>query len=107
MSDTYVMPLLKIVVVLNAMLVARDIHGAARAESDRVGAGAARPDARRPYGALQPIADAIKLMLKEDITPARADRWVFTAGADLAMVPALIAFAVIPFGGEATSSGAT
>ena len=37
-------------------------------------------------------------MLKEDITPARADRWVFTLAPILSMVPALIVYAVIPFG---------
>ena len=51
-----------------------------------------------PYGILQPVADAIKLMLKEDITPARADKWVFTAAPIISMVPALIVYAVIPFG---------
>src|SRR6266581_7203926 len=51
-----------------------------------------------PYGTLQPIADAVKLLLKEDITPTRADKWVFTAAPIIVMVPALITFAVIPFG---------
>src|SRR5947209_6755513 len=51
-----------------------------------------------PYGILQPIADAVKLMLKEDITPTRADKWVFTAAPIISMVPALIVYAVIPFG---------
>jgi NADH-quinone oxidoreductase subunit H len=51
-----------------------------------------------PYGVLQPIADALKLMIKEDITPVRADRWVFTAAPIISMVPALIIYAVIPFG---------
>jgi NADH-quinone oxidoreductase subunit H len=51
-----------------------------------------------PYGVLQPVADAIKLMIKEDITPVRADKWVFTAAPVIAMVPALIVYAVIPFG---------
>ena len=51
-----------------------------------------------PYGILQPVADAIKLMLKEDITPVRADKWVFTAAPIISMVPALIVYAVIPFG---------
>jgi NADH-quinone oxidoreductase subunit H len=44
------------------------------------------------------VADAIKLMIKEDITPVRADKWVFTAAPILSMVPALIVYAVIPFG---------
>jgi NADH-quinone oxidoreductase subunit H len=58
-----------------------------------------------PYGALQPIADAIKLLLKEDITPSRADAMVFTLAPIIAMVPALIAFAVIPFDREITLFG--
>jgi NADH-quinone oxidoreductase subunit H len=40
----------------------------------------------------------VKLILKEDITPTRADKWVFTAAPIIVMVPALITFAVIPFG---------
>jgi NADH-quinone oxidoreductase subunit H len=60
-----------------------------------------------PHGALQPIADALKLLIKEDITPSRVDRPVFTLAPILAMVPALIAFAVIPFGREATLFGYT
>src|SRR5260221_5972177 len=51
-----------------------------------------------PYGILQPVADVIKLMLNEDITPVRGDKWVFTAAPIISMVPALIAYAVIPFG---------
>jgi NADH-quinone oxidoreductase subunit H len=57
------------------------------------------------YGSLQPVADAIKLLLKEDITPVRADKWVFTLAPIVSMVPALIAFAVIPFDREATLFG--
>jgi len=51
-----------------------------------------------PHGVLQPIADVLKLFLKEDLTPARADRWVFTLAPIIALVPALIVFAVIPSG---------
>ncbi len=58
-----------------------------------------------PYGVLQPVADAIKLMIKEDITPVRADKWVFTAAPIISMVPALIVYAVIPFGPEVTLFG--
>ena len=58
-----------------------------------------------PYGILQPVADAVKLMIKEDITPARADRWVFTAAPIISMVPALIVYAVIPFGPEVSLFG--
>src|SRR5262245_64302028 len=58
-----------------------------------------------PYGVLQPIADAIKLMIKEDITPNRAERWVFTAAPIISMVPALIVYAVITFGPEISLFG--
>jgi NADH-quinone oxidoreductase subunit H len=47
----------------------------------------------------------VKLMIKEDITPVRADKWVFTAAPIISMVPALIVYAVIPFGPEVTMFG--
>jgi len=53
-----------------------------------------------PHGLLQPIADILKLLLKEDITPARADRLLFLLAPVILLVPAMIAFAVIPFSGE-------
>ena len=58
-----------------------------------------------PRGVLQPIADALKLMMKEDITPAKADKWVFTLAPMMVLVPALIVFAVIPFGPEVNLFG--
>src|SRR6476660_35146 len=98
MVDSFVIPLLKIVVVLNATLVAvtymvlleRKVIAWAQSRLGPMRVG--------PYGILQPVADAIKLMLKEDITPVRADKWVFTAAPIISMVPALIVYAVIPFG---------
>jgi NADH-quinone oxidoreductase subunit H len=51
-----------------------------------------------PYGLLQPIADGLKLMLKEDIVPSGADRMVFMVAPIITLVPAFIVFAVIPFG---------
>src|SRR4029079_15512894 len=51
-----------------------------------------------PWGLLQPIADPIKLLLKEDIVPARADRWIFTLAPVICLIPAFIVLAVIPLG---------
>src|SRR5205085_6754394 len=51
-----------------------------------------------PWGLLQPIADPIKLLLKEDIIPDRADRWIFALAPVITLIPAFIVFAVIPFG---------
>ena len=55
-----------------------------------------------PYGVLQPIADGLKLFFKEDIIPAGANRFLFSLAPILALVPALIGFAVIPFGPSQT-----
>jgi NADH-quinone oxidoreductase subunit H len=55
-----------------------------------------------PYGVLQPIADGLKLFFKEDIIPAGANKFLFSLAPILALVPALIGFAVIPFGPNRT-----
>jgi NADH-quinone oxidoreductase subunit H len=51
----------------------------------------------RPHGWLQPIADALKLMLKEDIVPASADRPVYNLAPIVFLVPAFLMYAAIPF----------
>jgi len=103
--DTLVIPILKILIVLNATLVAvtymvlleRKVIAWAQSRLGPMRVG--------PYGILQPVADAVKLMIKEDITPTRADKWVFTAAPIISMVPALIVYAVIPFGPEVNLFG--
>src|SRR5688572_4667669 len=50
-----------------------------------------------PHGLLQPIADAVKLLIKEDIVPTEADRFIFWIGPVISTFTALTAFAVIPF----------
>jgi NADH-quinone oxidoreductase subunit H len=51
-----------------------------------------------PHGLLQPLADALKFLLKEDVTPAGADRFVYYLAPFLTMTLAISAIAVIPFG---------
>ncbi len=51
-----------------------------------------------PHGLLQPIADAVKLLIKEDITPAKADRWVFWMAPLFVVITAFTVFIVVPFG---------
>src|SRR3989441_8452790 len=105
MIDNLVIPLVKIAIVLNATLVAvtymvlleRKVIAWAQSRLGPMRVG--------PYGILQPVADAVKLMIKEDITPVRADKWVFTAAPIISMVPALIVYAVIPFGPEVSLFG--
>jgi NADH-quinone oxidoreductase subunit H len=50
-----------------------------------------------PHGLLQPIADGVKLLLKEDLIPASADRPVFNLAPIVFLVPCLLIFATIPF----------
>src|SRR5512145_1288229 len=54
-----------------------------------------------PLGLLQPIADAIKLLTKEVIIPSGANKFLFVTAPVMAIMPALAAWAVIPFGPEA------
>src|SRR3954470_22093003 len=51
-----------------------------------------------PWGLLQPIADGLKLLTKEDFIPEKADRWIFFVAPYIAVVAAFIVMAVIPFG---------
>ena len=98
MVDTIIIPLLKIAILLNGVLVSvtflvlmeRKVIAWAQSRLGPMRVG--------PYGILQAIADPIKLILKEDITPAKADKYVFTLAPIMSLVPALVVFAVIPFG---------
>jgi NADH-quinone oxidoreductase subunit H len=51
-----------------------------------------------PWGILQMVADPLKLLIKEDIVPERADRWIFTLAPVICLIPAFIVLAVIPIG---------
>ena len=98
MIDVVVIPLLKVVVLFNAILMAvmflvlmeRKVIGWAQSRLGPMRVG--------PYGILQAVVDPIKLVLKEDITPAKADRYVFSLAPVMSLVPAMAVFAVIPFG---------
>src|SRR6185436_5029639 len=50
-----------------------------------------------PHGLLQPIADAIKLMMKEDVIPRQADRRVYNLAPIVFLVPCMLIFATLPF----------
>jgi NADH-quinone oxidoreductase subunit H len=105
MIDVLVIPVLKIVIVLGATLSA--VAYAVLLERKIIAWAQSRLGPMRvgPHGTLQPIADVVKLIIKEDITPIRADKFLFTAAPILAMVPALIIYAVIPFGPEVSLFG--
>ena len=56
------------------------------------------PNRVGPQGIFQTIADALKLLQKEDVIPQGADRWLFTLAPIIVFVPAYLAYVVIPFG---------
>ena len=58
------------------------------------------PNRTGPKGLLQPIADAVKLIFKEIIIPSAANKGLFFLGPIMTIMPALAAWAVIPFGPE-------
>jgi NADH-quinone oxidoreductase subunit H len=105
MIDLLVIPLIKIVVVLTGVLITvmylvlleRKVQAWVQVRLGPMRVG--------PHGVLQPVADVLKLFVKEDLTPARADKFVFTLAPILVLVPAIIAFAVIPFGSTVSLFG--
>lgn len=56
------------------------------------------PEYAGPLGTLQAAADGIKLLFKEDITPAKADPLLFTLGPAIVVVPVFLSFLIVPFG---------
>jgi NADH-quinone oxidoreductase subunit H len=65
------------------------------------------PNRAGPQGLLQPLADAVKLIFKEEVVPASADKLTFILAPMLAVIPALVVFAVIPFGSSIEVFGVT
>jgi len=63
------------------------------------------PNRVGPFGLLQPLADAVKLITKEDFIPAHGDKALFFVAPGIAAVTALLTFAVVPFGAPITLFG--
>jgi NAD(P)H-quinone oxidoreductase subunit 1 len=56
------------------------------------------PEYAGPLGVLQPVADGLKLVFKEDVVPAKADRWLFTLGPIIVVIPVFLSYLIVPFG---------
>ncbi len=67
---------------------------------DRIG-----PDRAGPFGILQPLADGLKFIMKEEIIPNVSNQGLFVLGPSIAMLTALMAGVVIPWGGSLTIGG--
>lgn len=65
------------------------------------------PNRVGPLGLLQPLADGLKFIFKEDIIPLQANKWLYIAAPAIAIVPALMTFIVIPYGSEINIFGRT
>ena len=63
------------------------------------------PNRAGPFGILQPVADGIKLIFKEELIPARADKLMFVLAPIITVIPALIVTAVVPWGRSITLFG--
>ncbi|WP_204106114.1 MULTISPECIES: NADH-quinone oxidoreductase subunit NuoH [Spirulina sp. CCY15215] len=79
-----------VVGVLVTVWLERKISAAAQ---QRIG-----PEYAGPLGVLQPVADGLKLVFKEDVIPAQADPWLFTLGPVLVVIPVILSYLIIPFG---------
>jgi NADH-quinone oxidoreductase subunit H len=89
-------------VMLFVMPVASLLTWAERRQSammqDRLGPNRANIGPFKAWGIFHFVADALKMLFKEDFVPARAHKWLFTLAPIMALAPVLIAFALIPFG---------
>jgi NADH-quinone oxidoreductase subunit H len=108
MDDAYLRPALigaMIFIAFNALIIASAIL--VLAERKVMGFMQQRhgPYLVGPHGVLQPIADILKLVFKEELRPKGADKWLFTLAPVLAIVTAFVAFATVPFGPETTVFG--
>jgi NADH-quinone oxidoreductase subunit H len=65
---------------------------------DRIGPNRAGREFGIPFGLLQPLADGAKMLLKEDVTPSYVSKPLFILAPSIAIIAAMIGFAVVPFG---------
>ena len=99
--DNYIWPTAWIVIKIVAIIIPIMLSVAYLTLAERKVIGAMQqrrgPNVVGPFGLLQPIADGVKLFLKETVIPASANRGVFIAAPCITFILALVAWAVIPF----------
>ncbi|MBI4746497.1 MAG: NADH-quinone oxidoreductase subunit NuoH [Deltaproteobacteria bacterium] len=105
MTEFVIIMLVKMFVIFGAVMLTMTYI--TLAERKILGYMQIRPGPNRvgPWGLLQPIADGIKLFLKEDIIPDNASKAVFVIAPAMALIPAVMTIAVVPFGPEVSILG--
>ena len=105
MTEFIIIMLVKMFVIFGAVMLTMTYI--TLAERKLLGYMQIRPGPNRvgPWGLLQPIADGIKLFLKEDIIPDNASKVVFVIAPAMALIPAVMTIAVVPFGPAVTIFG--
>jgi NADH-quinone oxidoreductase subunit H len=89
-----------VILILGALMVWAERRVSAWMQ-DRLG-----PNRVGPEGLLQPLADLGKFMFKEDVVPAHVNKVMYVLAPAIALIPAMVTFAVIPFTGHVEASGA-
>ena len=106
-SGAILAKLVLIVIVISASLVIAMYETYAERKvaafiQDRIG-----PNRAGPFGILQPLADGLKLFMKEEIIPATSNKFLFVLGPSLAMLTAMMTSAIIPWGNKMEVFGTT
>src|SRR5215510_353567 len=97
-SSEFLVVMIKIVIIFGGVIVALAyLSWIERKVMARV---QMRPGPTRvgPFGLLQPIADGLKFLFKEDVIPTNANTFLYVAARVVSLIPALLSFSVIPFG---------
>src|SRR6476646_1820569 len=70
---------------------------------DRLGPNRAAIGGIRAWGIFHFVADAVKMIMKEDFVPAKANKILFTIAPLMAIIPVFVTFAIVPYGGDVCS----
>jgi NADH-quinone oxidoreductase subunit H len=97
--DLFLIPLIKIVIILGLILTTVILLVYAERRVSAFIQGRYGPNRVGPFGLFQPIADVIKLILKEDIVPKAASKIFHSLAPIISLTVALVTLAVVPFGG--------
>src|SRR3990167_485151 len=95
--ETLLCILLKIICIVLPLMIAVAYSTMAERKVISYMQGRIGPNRVGPFGLLQPIADSVKLLFKEVIVPSKSNHYLFVIAPMLAIMPALAAWAVVPF----------